>query len=141
MNDEEMAKCEALQEAIKAITEGGYPRPPDLEEDYEELPELLCHRAVDVFECMELIAGNDMDLLQLDTGVAYTAGEYYNMMPLVAEKYERGKHWFVLAWMLVAHELTHLDPCVQIHIRDPLGAALGLSLTVTLITYTCSTAM
>lgn len=85
-----MAKCEALEDAINMIIDGGYQRPPDLEKDYADLPEWQCHSATDSFECMELIANNDMDLMQLDTGMGYTAGEYYNMMPLMAEKYERG---------------------------------------------------
>ncbi len=40
---------------------------------------------------MEMISKNEADLMQLDPGMGYTAGEYFTMMPLVAEKYDTGK--------------------------------------------------
>ena len=45
----------------------------------------------DSFACMEMISRNEADLLQLDPGMGYTAGEYFTMVPLAAEKYDTGK--------------------------------------------------
>ena len=40
---------------------------------------------------MEMIYENEADLVQLDPGMSYTAGQYFTMMPLMAEKYSIGK--------------------------------------------------
>lgn len=40
---------------------------------------------------MEMISTNEADLMQLDPGMGYTAGEYFTMVPLAAEKYDTGK--------------------------------------------------
>ena len=40
---------------------------------------------------MDMIHNNDADLIQLDPGMGYTAGEYFTMMPIAAEKYDTGK--------------------------------------------------
>ena len=45
----------------------------------------------DSFACMEMISANEADLMQLDPGMGYTAGEYFTMVPLAAEKYDTGK--------------------------------------------------
>jgi melanoma-associated antigen p97 len=58
---------------------------------YDQLPTLLCIEGGDEFDCMYRISENQADLLTLDPGLAYTAGEYYTMMPLMAERYALGK--------------------------------------------------
>lgn len=40
---------------------------------------------------MEAINDNKADLIQLDPGMGYTAGEYFTMLPLVAENYDTGE--------------------------------------------------
>ena len=47
----------------------------------------------DQFDCMQLIADKKADLIQLDPGMGYTGGQYYNLMPIMAEKYTTGKYW------------------------------------------------
>ncbi len=47
---------------------------------------------MDSFACMEMISQNEADLLLLDPGMGYTAGEYFTMVPLAAEKYDTGAH-------------------------------------------------
>ena len=39
------------------------------------------------FECMKHIQDDRADIMALDTGQGYFAGRYYNMMPIMAEKY------------------------------------------------------
>lgn len=58
---------------------------------YTDLPNLQCVQGSDQYDCMQKIFNNEADLIQLETGLSYTAGQYYNMMPLVAEKYQPGK--------------------------------------------------
>ena len=36
---------------------------------------------------MERVAESEADLVSFDPGMGYTAGEYHNLMPLMAEKY------------------------------------------------------
>lgn len=50
----------------------------------------MCHQGIDQFDCMEGITRDDADLMQLEPGMGYTGGEFYNMMPLMAEKYISG---------------------------------------------------
>ena len=57
---------------------------------------MVCHLARDQFACMELIEKLQADLIQLDPGMGYTAGEYNTMLPLVAEKYSTGEPEFTL---------------------------------------------
>lgn len=91
MNAEEMAKCEAL---IHAIWLHGS---RNLETQigahtytYAKMPKLECVLGTDQYDCMQKIFTNEADLIELGTGLSYTAGEYYNMIPLVAEKYILG---------------------------------------------------
>ena len=44
----------------------------------------------DQFACMQLIADKKADLMQVDPGMGYTGGQYYNLMPIMAEKYTTG---------------------------------------------------
>lgn len=91
VNDLEMKKCQDLAEATRThsalgrnTTLGAYTY------RYSEMPTLSCVQADDQYKCMQMIYSADADLIQLETGLSYTAGEYYNMMPLVAEKYVAG---------------------------------------------------
>lgn len=43
------------------------------------------------FDCMQRISNNGADLIQLDAGLGYTAGEYFTMVPIMAEKYTPGQ--------------------------------------------------
>ena len=89
INDEEEAKCNDLVAAIAERESIDSDYPDDI--PYSALPELSCIRANDPFECMSHVADNNADLAAFDPGMGYTAGEYYNLMPLVAEKYTEGK--------------------------------------------------
>jgi len=91
VNEKEMAKCEALVEATKEHSRRG------LETligawtyTYDAMPTLKCVMGTDQYDCMSKIFTNEADLIELGTGLSYTAGEYYNMIPLVAEKYVAG---------------------------------------------------
>ena len=92
VNEPELAKCEAL---IAATEEHG---DRDLETligpyyyTYEMMPKLKCVLGTDQYDCMGKIFNDQADLIELGTGLSYTAGEYYNMIPLVAEKYVQGQ--------------------------------------------------
>ena len=62
------------------------PYPPG-SKTYDQLPLLKCIQAIDYYDCMTQIAANTADIIGLEPGMAYTAGEYYTLMPLMAEKY------------------------------------------------------
>ena len=42
------------------------------------------------FDCMQRISDNTADLIQLDAGLGYTAGEFFTMLPIMAERYDGG---------------------------------------------------
>jgi len=91
VNKEEMDKCNDLVEALQRHGRR------DLETQigahaykYEDMPQLQCVMGTDQYDCMQKIFENKADLIELGTGLSYTAGEYYNMIPLVAEKYMLG---------------------------------------------------
>ena len=90
VSDEEQAKCNDLVAAIAERVRLGRPY-PDWSYEYDALPQFQCVRGYDQFDCMEIIARDDADLIQLEPGMGYTGGEFYNMMPLMAEKYIQGK--------------------------------------------------
>lgn len=87
MNIYEMNKCTALQLAIQARILANRTYPAYMTKHYEDLPEFKCIEGTDQYDCMTKINEAGSDLMQLETGLSYTAGEYYNMMPLVAEQY------------------------------------------------------
>jgi len=62
---------------------------------YEMMPTLQCVLGTDQYDCMQKIFQDEADLIELGTGLSYTAGEYYNMIPLVAEKYVAGQLYAV----------------------------------------------
>jgi len=91
VNENEMAKCNALIEATEEHGERNLqtligPRMYT----YEMMPKLQCVLGSDQYDCMGKIFRDEADLIELGTGLSYTAGEYYNMIPLVAEKYIPG---------------------------------------------------
>ena len=98
VNEKELAKCEALIEATEKYGERDLKTQigPD-EYTYEMMPQLKCVLGTDQYDCMDKIFRDEADLIELGTGLSYTAGEYYNMIPLVAEKYIPGQlHWWRL---------------------------------------------
>ena len=91
MNDMEMRKCEDMIAAVNhRDKDDDRPIPPGYN-PYSELPQMSCIRGSDHFDCMQMIADNEADLVQLEPGLGYTAGEYFNMLPLVAERYATGR--------------------------------------------------
>jgi melanoma-associated antigen p97 len=91
INELELKKCTDLTNAITLHILGG--RNTTVGTDaykYTDLPNLQCVQGADQYDCMQKIFNNEADLIQLETGLSYTAGQYYNMMPLVAEKYQPG---------------------------------------------------
>ena len=92
MGDEEEMKCLELIDAINKRYDEDLPYPPGFDKGYMGLPKLVCLRAQDRFDCMQRIADNEADLVQLEPGMGYTGGEYYNMLPIMAEKYDTGNY-------------------------------------------------
>ena len=110
MNDKEMAKCEAMIAAVNHRSrDQDRPVPPGYTK-YEELPQLSCFRGADQFDCMQKISENEADLVQLEPGLGYTGGEYFNMLPLAAERYDLGKdgHLFLLYNYIIYINKCHL---------------------------------
>jgi len=92
-----VAKCEALIEATLTHSLNG--RETQIGPNtytYEDMPTLECVLGTDQYDCMSKIFNNEADLIELGTGLSYTAGQYYNMIPLVAEKYMPGYCHFEL---------------------------------------------
>lgn len=91
VNENELAKCEALIEALKVYGVRNLETQIGAHTyTYEKMPKLKCVLGTDQYDCMLKIFTNKADLIELGTGLSYTAGEYYNMIPLVAEKYIPG---------------------------------------------------
>jgi len=86
VNADELEKCGYLKNAMDERHKL-HPTYPTGFKSYLELPELICKSGRDRFACMEMIYDNEADLVQLDPGMSYTAGQYFTMMPLMAEKY------------------------------------------------------
>jgi len=86
-----MTKCEAL---VEATEEHGRRTLETLigsrTYTYKVMPKLQCVLGTDQYNCMDKIFNDEADLIELGTGLSYTAGEYYNMIPVVAEKYVPG---------------------------------------------------
>ena len=84
-------------------------------------------QARDEFGCMEKISVNEADLIQLDPGMGYTAGEYYTMLPLVAEQYriEPGK-WFFFFFFYTEHtQVTPGLPMLQAYLLTYIHTYFG----------------
>ena len=88
INALENQKCNDLINAInqRVLLNVTYP-PNYVGKPYGSLPLLSCVPGQDQFDCMNKIFTDQADLMQLETGLSYTAGSYYNMMPLAAEQY------------------------------------------------------
>jgi len=92
VTENELAKCEALIEAMEMHDLRGLQTQIGAQQyTYEVMPELKCVLGTDQYDCMLKIFMNEADMIELGTGLSYTAGEYYNMIPLVAEKYIAGQ--------------------------------------------------
>jgi len=91
VNLAELAKCEDLAEAIEMHVQRNMETLIGANTyTYDMMPKLKCVLATDQYDCMRKIYVNEADLIELGTGLSYTAGEYYNMIPLVVEKYIPG---------------------------------------------------
>jgi melanoma-associated antigen p97 len=94
----EMIKCEDLVLAVTThITQGRNTTVDGFSYSYKNFPILQCIKGSDQYDCMKKIFNGDADIMQLETGLSYTAGQYYNMMPLVAEKYQPGCEFYFTA--------------------------------------------
>lgn len=91
VNEMEHAKCTDLTNAITAhILQGRNTTVGAYQYQYNDLPNLQCVQGLNQYDCMIQIFNDQADMMQLETGLSYTAGQYYNMMPLAAEKYQPG---------------------------------------------------
>ena len=43
-------------------------------------------------DCLMMINSNQADMLTLDSGMGYMAGEFFTMMPIMAERYSSGEY-------------------------------------------------
>lgn len=88
INDDEFSKCQGLVTAINQRILLSRPYPPNyIGKNYPDLPLFGCVQGTDQYDCMTMISQGMADIMQLETGLSYTAGENFNMMPLVAEQY------------------------------------------------------
>ena len=94
VNHEEMLKCLDLQKAIQTRIEQSettpFNHPSYMGLEWPDFPPFLCIEGRTQFDCMEHISKGNADLMQLETALSYTAGQYFTMMPLMAEKYQNG---------------------------------------------------
>jgi len=102
VNEKELAKCEALKAALKLHSERNLETQIEAHTyTYEMMPQLGCVLGTDQYDCMKKIYEQNADLIELGTGLSYTAGEYYNMIPLVVEKYIPGLVTFCVTYAAV----------------------------------------
>ncbi|GFR00340.1 ovotransferrin [Trichonephila clavata] len=73
VSDQEMRKCQKMKTAFRARM---------------LRPDLVCIKGFSQIKCMQLIRENAADLVVLDAGDIYRAGQNYNLMPIVAEQYD-----------------------------------------------------
>ena len=79
LNEAEFAKCEEWRLAANhTATEADTPLAS---------VQLECVRATDKFDCYKRIFSDQADLMSADAGEVYTAGKFYNLMPLANEVY------------------------------------------------------
>jgi melanoma-associated antigen p97 len=91
INDLEFKKCQDLTSAILVhIQQGRNTTVGASTYHYSDVPTLICLAGNNRYDCMQKIFSGEADLMQVETGLSYTAGEYYNMVPLTAEKYQPG---------------------------------------------------
>ncbi|XP_015924816.1 transferrin 2 [Parasteatoda tepidariorum] len=73
VSDQEMKKCQKMKTAFKAKM---------------LRPDLVCVKGFSQMKCMQMINENAADLVVLDAGEIYKAGQKYNLMPIIAEQYD-----------------------------------------------------
>lgn len=74
LNDAEFIKCEAWRIASNRT-------------DTESNVMLECVRGTDKFDCFKKIFNDQADLMSADAGEVYTAGKFYNLLPISNEMY------------------------------------------------------
>ncbi|KAA0185776.1 Family S60 non-peptidase ue (S60 family) [Fasciolopsis buskii] len=60
-------------------------------------PDLSCIQADSVLDCMRLIQDGYADMVTLEAGDLYAAGKYFGLVPIVAENYAVGQHYYAVA--------------------------------------------
>jgi len=115
INAREQRKCDEMVQGIRQreILNRTYPA-EYVGKRYGDLPEVSCVLGEDQFDCMSKIFDDDADLMQLETGLGYTGGQYYNMIPLAAEKYvegtgDEGLEFFVVAIALKSNPSVNFN--------------------------------
>jgi len=110
VNELEHQKCTDLTNAItQHILSGRNTTVGAYSYKYTDLPNLQCVQGLNQYDCMIKIFNDEADLIQLETGLSYTAGQYYNMMPLVAEKYQPGSLFYVESILVEIVTKRYLD--------------------------------
>ena len=89
INEPEYRKCQDLMMAIQERQQ--LDDKNQVKSPYKSLPELKCVQGSDQFDCMQKISENQADLIALDPGMGYTAGEFFTLLPIIAEKYDPGQ--------------------------------------------------
>lgn len=82
VNSAEKMKCELLQGNLKLISQQNNAIAAKVKK-YE----LICQERKDIFDCMNNIQKNNVDLITLDPGQGFYASKYHNMRPIMAEMY------------------------------------------------------
>jgi len=132
INEREGRKCDDMVMKIKQreILNRTYPANYVVKQ-YAALPEVSCVLGSDQFDCMNKIFSDEADLIQLETGLSYTAGQYYNMLPLAAEKYvdgtgDEGLDFFVVAIALKSNPSVNFNTLAGKRACSPgVGQAAG----------------
>ncbi|CAH8540764.1 unnamed protein product [Dicrocoelium dendriticum] len=78
----EMTKCERMSSAFAAK---------------RIQPDLTCIQADSTIDCMRLIQDGYADMITLEAGDLYTAGKYFNLVPIVAENHGDGPFYYAVA--------------------------------------------
>ncbi len=73
LNDAEFAKCEDWRIAVNQTVQVNVL--------------LECVLGTDKFDCFKKIFNDEADLMTADAGEVYTAGKFYNLMPIATEMY------------------------------------------------------
>ncbi|GAB6026358.1 antigen p97 (melanoma associated) identified by monoclonal antibodies 133.2 and 96.5 [Chamberlinius hualienensis] len=83
VSDVEMKKCIRMRTAMKAQL---------------LKPELVCYRGRDQLGCMKAVRTAVADLVMLDAGDVYTAGQRFGLVPIIAEQYDLdGPYYYAVA--------------------------------------------
>ncbi|VEL36795.1 unnamed protein product [Protopolystoma xenopodis] len=60
-------------------------------------PDLKCIQSQSTTDCMRLIHSGYVDMVSVDAGDLYTAGKFYDLVPIVAETYGIGPFYYAVA--------------------------------------------